>query len=544
MNYIDALQNFTGRRFKLDLLKRRVKDLRDGYRQNLAILGDQYMGKSTILRKFVHEMDNEKVIPIYLDLHNKDTHYFFYKYMTSLLYSFAKMKKLKLDTDLKQLLLITYQYIPQTAQSIEKIRALYESNKLLLAFNDLISLPDIFFEETGIMCTLIFDEFHELEEWGLASAFEDLGTKIMTQKHCFYILTSSFEEKARKIINDKLSLLFGNFEIIYVDLFDLQTSLDHIDRVLVNVRMGLQLKNFLADYTGGHPLYLNLILNELNSLSAIHKQNEVYVPLLTQAIENVVFNQWGVLSRHFELIVNQLCSGKGNRVTAALLISLANGRHKINDLIDYLEIRKSQINPRLKFLVENNVIAKNGTYFYLKDKLLRYWIKYVYQRRVKSVDLEPDREFRMFKEDLNQAVTNFQLMSRQGLPDRVKDLMRSFNNEVLSINGRKYRLPQFTDLKIERLNNGSGTSFEVIRGEADQDNWLVVLKKEPLSDKDISDLIIHRKNECKRSDRCVVVALSELDETAKVRVLQERMWLWNESELNKLMNLYDKPYIV
>ncbi len=44
--------------------------------------------------------------------------------------------------------------------------------------------------------------------------------------------------------------------------------------------------------------------------------------------------------------------------------------------------------------------------------------------------------------------------------------------------------------------------------------------------------------------KCVIIALSQLDDAAKLRALEERMWIWNEPLLNSLMNLYDKPYIV
>ena len=44
--------------------------------------------------------------------------------------------------------------------------------------------------------------------------------------------------------------------------------------------------------------------------------------------------------------------------------------------------------------------------------------------------------------------------------------------------------------------------------------------------------------------RCILISLSSLDENARVRALQERMWIWNEVEVNTLMNLFDKPFIV
>ena len=41
-----------------------------------------------------------------------------------------------------------------------------------------------------------------------------------------------------------------------------------------------------------------------------------------------------------------------------------------------------------------------------------------------------------------------------------------------------------------------------------------------------------------------MVSLSGLDDSAKVRALQEKLWVWNEEEVNSLMHLYDEPYIV
>ena len=47
-----------------------------------------------------------------------------------------------------------------------------------------------------------------------------------------------------------------------------------------------------------------------------------------------------------------------------------------------------------------------------------------------------------------------------------------------------------------------------------------------------------------RPRRCVIVSLSELEDSVKLRALEERMWIWNEPELNSMMSLYDKPYII
>ncbi|MCK4882098.1 MAG: hypothetical protein KAS92_03635, partial [Candidatus Omnitrophica bacterium] len=385
-------KSFFGRIDVLGLLKKRVVDLKEGCRQNVALLGNQYVGKSAILHDFLLNLDDTDVTAIYLDLENKDFNYFFSKFTGSLLYNFSRNHQLPLYDDLNLLLESTKESIPQTVQVIRKIQKEFNNGKLPAAFLGLLTLPEIFTNETGKFCILILDEFQNLEEFGIPHAFANLGKKIMTQKRCFYIVSSSFKGVAKKILSEKLSLLFGNFETIDVDIFDAETSQKFVENNLKDIKVGNELRNFMTDFTGGHPLYLKLICRELISLTAIYKQNEIYLPLLSQAVENTIFDRWGVISRHFELVVNELCSGKGNRTIALILISLSKGKYKIDDMIQDTGIRKNKIMQKMTRLIELGVVVKNGNFHYFKDKLFKYWTKYVYQRRLCDVELAPDKQ--------------------------------------------------------------------------------------------------------------------------------------------------------
>jgi len=408
MNDVDSEKNFFGRKNTLDLLKKRVIDLKAGCRQNVALLGNQHVGKSSILHSFLFNLDEEEVIAIYLDLENKDFNYFFRKLTGSLLYNFSKNRQMPLHDDLNLLLESTRELIPQTVQVIEKIQKDFEHGKLSASYLGLLMLPEIFTNETGKFCILILDEFQTLEDFGIPHVFQNLGKRIMTQKRCFYIMSSSYKGTAKKILSEKLSLLFGNFETIDIETFDVQTSRWFVRHNLADIKIGDQLCNFLADFTGGHPLYLNLICRELRNLSAIHNQHEIYQPLLSQAVENTIFDRWGVISRHFELVVNELCSGKGNRAIALILISLSNRKYKIDDIALDTGIKKSYVSQKINRLIELGVVVKNGNLHYFKDKLFKYWTKFVYQKRLCDVELAPDKQRRQFKEEFNAGIEDFQ----------------------------------------------------------------------------------------------------------------------------------------
>ncbi len=543
MNLIDFDHNFFGRRQILDILKKRLLGLKEGYRQNVALVGSRYIGKTSILRKVMGDHDDKDIILLYLDLENRDFNYFITQFTKTLLYQFLKSENLPLFEDLKLLCETARVRIPQTVGLVEAANALSLQGKHLESYHTLLSLADIFAHETNKFTVLIFDEFQQLESFPIPDVFQELGKRIMTQKTCLYIVTSSYEEQAKTILSEKLSLLFGNFETVSVAAFDSTSSQQLIDHNLGGIKAGLQLKNFLVDFTGGHPLYINILSQELIYLSGGYRQEEIYAPIVTQAIESVVFNPWGVISRHFELCMNDLSRGKAQGVVSSMLIALAEGKHKVADLALHLNMKAPQVNQRINALLQADIIEKNGNYFHIKDKLFRYWIKYVYERRLKAVDLEPGRVRKQFKEEINKALNDFQMIARKDLSTRMVDLLNKFDSESFQLAGRRYKLSAFRDITPLKLRVGAGNFFDAVQAQGEDGGWLVVLKKDPVHDNDLNGLLEEIKKMSPKPQRCVIVSLSGLDDSAKVRALQEKLWIWNEEELNTLMHLYDEPYI-
>ncbi len=544
MNTIDLENNFFDRKSIVDLLKRRVIDLKEGYRQNIALLGDRFIGKSSIIRRFISELDEEEIIDIYLDLDNKDFNYFFSKFTGSILYNFSKSKKLNLYDDMNLLMENTKKYIPQTVEAIRKIQVSTTKGRLLEAYRDLISLPEIFTLESGKCCVVILDEFHNLEEFMIPNVFQELGKKIMTQKRCLYLVTSSSGSTAKTILSEKLSLLFGNFEVIYVPPFDLKTSQAFLDQNLKDIKINSHLKNFLIDFTGGHPFYLNIVSHELVSLVVRHGQSEVFLPLLTQAIENTIFNRWGILSRHFEIMTNNLWASKGNRAILSIIISLANRKHKLKEIADHIRLGQSFVSSKLNRLMELSIVVKNGNFYYLQDKLFKYWIKYVLQKRLKAIDSNIDNQRNQFKDEIEYLMNSFQIISQRDLSSRIVELLHCFDNESFHLNGRKYTLPLFSEIAPLKLRSSAGNHFEVIKARSREGIWFIVLKDGDLGESDLNVFMEESKKMAQKPQRRLIISLNELDANARLKALQEKMWIWNEGELNTLLSFYDKPYIV
>lgn len=540
----DFENNFFDRKAVLDLLRRRVLDLKEGYRQNVALLGDRFIGKSSILSKFMSDLDDDGVVTIYLDLDYKNYDYLFAKFTGSLLNGFCRAQKLPLHTDTALLIEESKKLIPKTAEHIKKIQNLLSRAKLTEAYRELMALPETFTLESGKFCIIILDEFHRLGDLRIPNAFQELGKKIMTQRRCLYIVTSSYGTVAKTILSEKLSLLFGNFEIVSVGPFDLKTSQEFIAYNLKDVRIGDSLRNFLIDFTGGHPFYLNIICQELSDLSAIHKQGEAFLPLLTQAVERTIFDKWGSLSRHFELILNSICQNKGGRLMPLLMIALANGKHKIDEIAREAGLVKNITTQKINRLIEAGIVAKNGNLYYMPDKLFKYWVKYVFQKSFKSIDSRPQQRKSEFQQEFSGLVNDFYGISRKDLSSRIVELLNCFDDELFSINGKKYKLSSFQEVVSLGLSDRGGRDLDLLKASSTQGVWFIALKEGILSEADVNAFMDQSKKLRQKPQRRVIISLNDLDVNTRLKALQEKMWIWNEEELNTLLNLYDKPYIL
>ena len=135
-------------------------------------------------------------------------------------------------------------------------------------------------------------------------------------------------------------------------------------------------------------------------------------------------------------------------------------------------------------------------------------------------------------------------VSRKDLSSRITELLYCFDNELLSLQGRKYRLPMFRDVKALKMRQRGGNFVEVLQAETDEGPWLLVLRKDPVSEADIHAVRDEARKSGLKPRKCVIVSLSQLEDAARLRALEERMWIWNEPELNSLMSLYDKPHVM
>jgi hypothetical protein len=542
MNEKDLKENLFGRENILGLLNRRVADLKDGYRQNIALLGNQFIGKSTILQEFVRNLSDEKLLPVYLEIENIDFTAFVNKYLGALLFNLTKIKTKTEYDNFEILIEEAKRFIPATVEQVKKIRHSLEKGKNLEAYRELMGLPQKIFEESGFFCVVIFDEFQNLEEFGLSFVFTELGKKIMLARSCLYIVSSSQKSRAKKILSEKLSLLFGNFDLVDVFAFDVRVSKNFVNQKL-DVSMHNDYRNFLIDFTGGYPFYLDVICQELRKHSTGLVRN-VSLDSMVDALAMLLFEKRGFFYQHFSLLLERVEAGGFKRNFTGTLLALANGHNKLNEISSCVAYEKGSVAQKISRLLDLNVVSKNGNFYYICDRLFNFWLIAVYQSKTRSFNYDYKAQEVSFKNLLRNSIENFCRISQKALTNRVIELLYSFDNEYFQFNGHKYRLPIFKEIQPLQMELQRKSSLETIIARNPEISWLVCLKEGVVQEEEVSSFLESVSKFKIKPDKKILIFIDDIEPNARLKALQEKMWLWNLTDINLLMNFYHRPYLV
>lgn len=527
-------KNFFGRWHILTLLSKRVNGLEDGYRQNIAIIGPELLGKSSILCHFLSTLGNPKIIPLYLKLDIEPFNYFVHKFIRVLLYHFLTRNNLAVGQDLDSLLKVSQQYIPKTAKAIGRIEEYLKREELNAAYQLLLDLTAIIREESGKFCLVVLDEFHLLANFPLKEPFSNLADKIMVQKDTMYIIASSQQTFAKRILSQKLSLLFGNFETLELKPFDFKSSAQFLKQRLENVKIPLILEKFLAAFTNGHPFYLNILTAKLKELVKEKNLTEISPSLIAEAIDFVLFNSQGILNQYF---TNRL---KDFQDCATALVAIANNNIS-KEVAKYNGFSPRIYSRRLDRLIEGGIISKNGSFLEFNDHMLGFWLKSVYQRKHLSLTTDVALESKGFRVEIERMILEFTSDSQRSYIERMQELFELFSNEVVEIGQRRHRLPSFS--KIYPLVEEENKEYFI----AAQDNnrcWIAAISGEGLSEEEVTTFIqIIKKNGCKNKKK-ILIALEGMDINARLLAKQEKIWTWDLDSVNLLLKFYKKSPIV
>ena len=525
---------FFDRKNYVQILEKRVNSLKEGYRQNIAIIGDENVGKTSIIAKFLANFYDPRIITVYLEVRPESLEGFAKRFIGALLYNFLLNSALPLKEDLDYLVVKSSRYIPKTAERINFILNELSRRKKVNIITELFNLPELINQETGKFTVLFLDEFHNLEDIGVKNLYREWSKLLMVQKNTLYCLSSSRMFKTRVILSKQLSLLFGNFEVITIEPFDIHTSGRYLDQHIPGLRLNPQLKDFIINFTGGYPLYLELIADALSKTDVAAN--------LADILEDLLFNTSGILNQRFSNYIKRFLDVGASNDYISIFYLIASGRNRIKDIAHILHKQKKDLVVRINYLLELDAITRSGDFLKVSDRLFAYWLRFVYQEKMHSLSFDAKNQKEKFRDNIQELIAEFAKQSIKPLANRVGELLQLFEDDLVQIERKKVRLHHFREIKP--LIFGQRFLKDGLLGRSSDALWIMAIKSEALTEQDITEF----SKECKRyhhkSQRKIMVTLKEVDPNARLRALEEKIWTWDLNSLNQILDLFSKPRVI
>lgn len=525
--------NFFGRQFYLDILIKRIKGLKDGYRQNIAIIGDELVGKTSIIFKLLNSFYDNRIILLYLEARPESLESFSRRFIGILLYNFMLNGGTPLKEDLDFLIKKSESFIPKTVEKIKLILGSLEKRKKDNIFTELLSLCETIHQETGKFCVVILDEFHNLENAGIKNLYEQWSKLLILQKNTMYIIISSMKHRARTVLSKDLSLLFGNFEIITVEPFDTKTSEEYLGRALHGLNINAGIKDFLVHFTGGSPFYLELITNAI--VKSAH-------PDLTDVLEGMLSEPTGILNQKFFNYLKRFQDNPYSPDLISALYLISNGHNKIKDIAHILRKTKKELNLRINYLLEVDAISRTGDFLKINDRVFSFWLKFVYQEKLHSLTFDAKNQKALFRENITGMLEEFLSNAKKPVVEIVTELLRLFDDDLIQVESKKLRLSRFREIKPLEFNKQGLREGLICRSR--DSLWIMVLKRDILTEEDITEFSKECKKYRHKLQRKIIVAFQDIDINTRLRAMEKKIWTWDINNLNQILDVFFKPRII
>lgn len=531
---------FFGRHDILSLLKKRTQSHEAGYRQNIALIGLPLYGKTSLLHYFLKVFVDQSLIYTYVCLKGLNLEEFIDRFSSVALYNYLKADGKQTQEDFQFLLKSAKISIPKTVSLIEKSKEFLKKKELQSAFSLILDLPDVLSQETNKKCLVVLDEFQELESLKTDNPFALLGKKIMVQKDAMYIIASSSPWAARKILSEKLHLLFGNFELIDIKGFDIKISRDFLNFKLGKESQADRFSEFLIALTQGNPFYLENISRSIKTAPLLSRQNLFTAEdLISHSLENLLLDPSGAFNLYFQQVTKDLPQGKNTDYTG-ILLALADNCCRMKDLSRILSKNSKDLSKQIQRLVELDIIEKSGTFYRIQDEMYKFWLQKVY--RINKTSFFPDAEIvrEKFRREILALLNKFSENSKRPVQDIVAELLRAFRNETVEIDQKHLLLPHFLHVEQKIYKNED----EKIVAAHGSKHWFCFIKDQEVNEQDVARFASKCKGFKKNITRKIIVALEGMDMNAKLLAKEERIWPWTISDLNLLLNFYNKTPVI
>ncbi len=526
-------KEFSSREMTLELLRKRVEGFENGNKQNVALIGPKYIGKSTLLLKFYYEMlACRRVVPVYLELRKEPFQLLEKRFIESILSYFRAKYGGDFDEDFPR-------NHPEFHEHISKLtRSSRRSQEQTLS--ELFGLLDELRKETGLPVVFILDEFQKLSLCRIKNPYSMLGENIMAQKGVMYLVSSSTIKKAKDILDNDLSLLFGNFEVHEPGSFSSREAFRFARQNLRGWTVSNELLGFILSVTGNNPFYMESILGDIQRGACIARETRISSDTACGAVANQLHNPAASLHQFF---LNTVASSIDFRsaLDFELLLAVANGFKKSSQIAKAISKSASQTSRKLEKFICADIMTRFGQVYDYSDPLLKLWMSSVYKKLCFSFKPVQDKSAREETKSLVQGMySSFLLYHRMDTGERLRKLFELFDNDCVELAGRSVKLPKFRSV----LNmTKPGFEIPVFASAGNRAVWALGYADEKAAEGEINGFLAKLPGFPKTGMK-VFLCLGGIETDAKLLAKEKEIWLWTVEDLNVLCGIYEQPGIM
>ncbi len=507
-----------------ELLKRRIEGHSKGYRQNIAVLGRPFIGKTFLISQVIKDLP-ENMASVLIDAKSVDPVYLMRSFTTSLLSSYLRFDSRQFD-DIEGLLQASKDSLPRTCPLIRELL----SN--VASLETIFDLLQTFLKDTGARLLFVIENFEYLPSVFGEGVFESLSDYIMNLKDVMFLLSSSSVSRARKILRGDLSLLFGNFEEIFLDSVSPSACKRYLSELVPE--MPVRLHKFLFSFTGGSPFYMDIICRDIKNRN-LTSQDKLWDEIIT-IIYDQVFSEYGLIYQHFLRLVSSITDGpRGPQVSTFLLASTRES--SLEKLADTYRWQRQVIDHKADVLSDLGLVYKDHNHLFFEDSLFKFWLKYVYTQRVEypnlSIDHYRDRAFSIIKKE----IASFIQEDSMGEMNKILQLFRAFEDcFIVMPNGRKRRFYRFSDISL--MDKG----LEIYKAVTPENIVWLFSYRPQWSETDIFDFVdALKRSTCHRK---IIISKESILAPVKVIAKETNIWIWGYRTLNHLLRIHNIGEIV
>jgi hypothetical protein len=542
---------FYGREDILSILDKRANGLSKGYRQNIAIIGAELIGKTYLTKYWLSRYSDTHTVCVYIEVNlqapqgRQAASIFLKKFIGTLLYAFLENSASAMkDDDIDFLIRKAERYAPQTCAQAREL--LFERKRISPhdAFERCLGLTEVLHKETGRYCIIIFDEFHLLEALRIKDFYLCWRKHIMLNKHTMYILLSSRKQLANKIFASDLAILFGNFEKIELEAFDNKTAQSLVKDKLKSLPAPAHILNFIINFSSAHPFYLTVFCDAFRDYQVKESLPPAGLDALISSLENIFIDSRGILNIRFSWIVTEIEKQfKEPLAGIKVLLGLARGLTRTQEISGFAGKTKKEVLAALNQFCARDLVSKNAESYYLSDRFFGFWLESVYAVRLNSFTADTESTKQLFRKWLSGLYANFCRAQSRESAERILELFSQFNNESVELQRKRVRLRHFKEVKLLRLTGGH--IKEGILARTARSFWIAGFKEDRVNEDDILEFV----NVCKRfkytkAQKKIFITFDEIDPNARLIAKEAKINTWDMSLINSLLDIYDKPRIV